>query len=351
MSIIFLLFQAVIEQSVRSKPTTIISFNVNGSIIGGMLGLIQQPVSDEASNPTNQKGGGLKDDYKNILTTIISSITLPEPPLTTVTTLFNHIGMWLSNQKEFIKDTIINFISPGSENKRGTDSDSEKMELAPASAAEAEAGETATATATATADDYDYDFKYFIEDSDQTEIDKKIKARQEKESQIQEQEENKSKIQTKYNELMKQFDFIVNDKQYINGLIDNINVWFGTINKKPIVISNITNPRDASITLTKERFVELYIKIIAPIDIKIKSLKKEKNAIQKEIDNLESGQLSKEEIKIRGNFCSFIAKSGLYLTEVCDKDGFKTTGRHHEANVPGLKVHALSSANSIRHES
>jgi hypothetical protein len=25
--------------------------------------------------------------------------------------------------------------------------------------------------------------------------------------------------------------------------------------------------------------------------------------------------------------------------------------RHHEANAPGLKVHALSSANSIRHES
>lgn len=109
----------------------------------------------------------------------------------------------------------------------------------------------------------------------------------------------------------------------------NISEWVTETNKQ----FNITlfYPKEDPIRETikktyEEKLEEGYIKNIAPIDGTIISLKKEKYAIEKEIDNLESGQLSKEEIKIRGNFCSFIAKSGLYLTEVCDKDGFKTTG-------------------------
>ncbi len=303
-SIIFLLFQAVIEQWGRRKKD-INSLNVNGSIIEKMLDLIKPSQLGEGSIDVDepQKGGGLEEDYTNILTEIITDLQKEVPREVEVPkteNLFNQISHWLSRKNEIIKNKIINAIFTQKEIK----DESGKME-------------EFTADQSAAPSD---DFKYFTEETEPTEI-KEIKEKIETE--IKEQEAIKNEKKQKYDKRLK----VLYSINPVNST--NISEWVTETNKQ----FNITlfYPKEDPIRETikktyEEKLEEGYIKNIAPIDGKIKDLKKKKNATQKEIENLESGQLSKEEIRIRGNFCSFIAKSGLYLTKVCNKNGFKTYG-------------------------
>lgn len=382
-SIIFLLFQVVIEWLRGQKK----QINIDEqSIITQMIELIKPTESgamELKEGPIfvdeHQNGGGMGDDYAKVLTKIITKISEPKEskkPQQTSEQLFNKFSNWLSLNTILIKDTIMKSINPkqkdtgsrsaaadatvtdtSSDNGSGAmegvtkkDTAAEKNVIHKKANAAAETSSNANSgkneeftakvqSATLT-DDYEYfkkeneqsasqtdddDDEYFKEENEQIEIKEKIKKIKKIEENIKIKEATKNEIEIPYKEAENDLEKVVST--------DDFNNWVDLTNKKLKLKSpNTFNPArsdrtiNETISKNKQKLNNLRIEQSKKIRQDIKEFKQKQNNLQKEIDNLESGQLSKEEIKIRGNFCNFIAKSGLYLTGVCDKDGFKQNG-------------------------
>jgi hypothetical protein len=81
-----------------------------------------------------------------------------------------------------------------------------------------------------------------------------------------------------------------------------------------------------------EHFKQYIQKCMLPFEAVIREYNEQQERLlrQQERDKLaeESGKLTSEDKKVREQFCEYIAKSGLYITECCDKDGMVLNKRN-----------------------
>lgn len=121
-----------------------------------------------------------------------------------------------------------------------------------------------------------------------------------------------------------------NIKEYSKGLKDILRNY--EQNKKAGGVDNFFNKLPPLVRASKTKYdildyfndqtdalLEPYIKIVKEYEDEVARIEQRKfEDARKEL----SGKLTRADSEVRENFSKFIAKSGLFLTEICDKDGY-----------------------------